>query len=158
IANTSFQVLLPSVGNPATPLALGATLLVIYRIPAGAGGSNIPLNAIVIYDGDYAQTNTQLTMTQRIQGFYDSTTSPVSRLTHNEGVGKNNKFQTVYLGSGTNSLRALPSLYGNKMPAFPGYYGTWDNPTWTFTNPAGNNPGVLEDANSATTQVVPSPS
>ena len=75
IANGSFEVRLPSVGN-STPLTLGATLVVIYRIPSGAGGPNIPLNSIVIYDGDYAQANAQLTMTQQLQGFYDAAAQP----------------------------------------------------------------------------------
>ena len=158
VANGSFEVWLPSVGN-ATPLTLGATLVVIYRVLSGAGGPNIPLNAIVIYDGDYAQGNAQLTMTQQLQGFYDAAQNPVSRLTHIVGSGQSNKFQTVYLSSGTNSFVPLPFLYGNGQPAFPGYYGMWDNPTWTFTNAnTTTNPGVLEDASNATTQVVPSPS
>lgn len=157
IANGSFEVRLPSVGN-ATPLTLGATLVIIYRILTGAGGPTIPLNAIVIYDGDYAQGNAQLTMTQQLQGFYDADLSPVSRLTHIVGSGQSNKFQTVYLSSGTHPFVALPFLYGNGLPAFPGWYGNWDTTTWTFTNPSTNplNPGVLEDDSNATTQVVPS--
>ena len=66
----------PSAGN-STPLALGATLVIIYRIPTGANGPNIPLNSIVIYDGDYSQTNSQLIMTQSLQGFYDADQNPV---------------------------------------------------------------------------------
>jgi Bacterial Ig-like domain (group 3) len=155
IANGRFEVRLPSVGN-STPITMGATLVVIYRILSGAGGPTIPLNSIVIYDGDYGQSNAQ-TMTQQLQGFYDADANPVSRLTHIVGSGQSNKFQTVYLGSGANSLLPLPSLYGNKLPPFPGWYGKWDNPTWTFTNASMKNPGVLEDASSATTQVVPSP-
>jgi hypothetical protein len=153
IANTSFEVRLPSAGN-ATPLTLGATLVVIYRIPAGAGGPNIPLNSIVIYDGDYSQSVSQLTMTQQLQGFYDAAHNPVSRLTHIVGSGQSNKFQTVYLSSGTNSFVKLPLLYGNKLPAFPGWYGTWDNPTWTFNSAS----PIAEDSSYATTQVVPSSS
>jgi len=154
-ANTSFEVRLPSIGN-STPLTLGATLVVIYRILSGAGGPNIPLNSIVIYDGDYSQGSAQLIMTQQLQGFYDAAQNPVSRLTHIVGDGKSNKFQTVYLSSGTNSLVALPSLYGNRLPPFPGYYGTWDNPTWTF--PSASTPANPISAGSslATTQVVPS--
>jgi Bacterial Ig-like domain (group 3)/Putative Ig domain len=163
VANGSFEVRLPSVGN-ATPLTLGATLVVIYRLPSGAGGPNIPLNSIVIYDGDYAQGSAQLTMTQQLQGFYDADHNPVSRLTHIVGNGKSNKFQTVYLGSGKDPLVPptfvpLPSLYGKQLPPFPGYYVTWDNPTWTFTS-ASQNPSnpVTEDSIYATTQVVPSTS
>jgi len=150
-ANTSFEVRLPSAGN-ATPLTLGATLVVIYRIPAGAGGPNIPLNSIVIYDGDYSQGVSQLTMTQQLQGFYDAAHNPISRLTHIVGSGQSNKFQTVYLSSGTNAFVKLPFLYGNKLPAFPGWYGTWDNPTWTFNSAS----PITEDSSYATTQVVPS--
>ena len=152
-ANTSFEVRLPSIGN-STPLTLGATLVVIYRIPSGAGGPSIPLNSIVIYDGDYSQSVSQLTMTQQLQGFYDAAHNPVSRLTHIVGSGQSNKFQTVYLSSGTNSFVKLPLLYGNKLPAFPGWYGTWDNPTWTFNSAS----PITEDSSVATTQVVPSTS
>jgi hypothetical protein len=90
-------------------------------------------------------------MTQQLQGFYDADHNTVSRLTHIVGSGQSNKFQTVYLGSG-NPLVKLPSPYGNKLPAFPGWYGTWDNPTWTF--PSGS--PLAPDSSIATTQVVPS--
>src|SRR4029077_17816453 len=40
-----------------------------------------------------------------------------------------------------------------KLPAFPGWYGSWDNPTWTFNS--GNNPIKLKDGE-PTTKVVPS--
>lgn len=155
-ANGSFEVRIPSVGN-STPLTLGATLIVIYRIPVGTGGPQVPLNSIVIYDGDYSQSGSQLTMTQQLQGFYDADHNTISRLTHIVGGGQSNKDQTVYLGSGANNPVALPFLYGNKLPAFPGWYGMWDNPTWTFNSQSQNpaNP-ILEDSSSATTRVVPS--
>lgn len=155
LANGSFEVRLPSSGN-ATPLTLGATLVIIYRIPAGANGPNVPLNSIVIYDGDYGQSSSQLTMTQQLQGFYQADHNPVSKLTQIVGSGQSNKFQTVYLGSGANQPVALPFPYGNRLPAFPGWYGTWDNPTWTFSS-ASTNP-IKEDSSFATTQVVPSSS
>lgn len=150
-ANGFFEVRLPSAGEP-TPFTLGATLVVIYRILSGAGGPNIPLNSIVIYDGDYAAAKPQLTMTQQLQGFYDAAHNPVSRLTHIVGNGDDDSYETVYLNS-----KALPSLYGRFLPPFPGYYRNWDNPTWTFTS-ASQNPAnpVMEDSSSATTQVVPS--
>ena len=120
--NGNFEIRLPG-GDDSTPFTLGATLVVIYRLPTGAGGPQIPLNSIVIYDGDYAQSNVQLTMTQKLQGFYDADHNPVSRLTHIVGNGQSNKFQNVYLSSGTNSLVKLPLPYGNRLPAFPGWYG-----------------------------------
>ncbi len=156
-ANGIFEVRLPSVG-PSSPLTLGATLVVIYRIPTGVGGPNIPLNSIVIYEGDYAPGNTQLTMTQQLQVF-DAANNPVSRLTHIVGGGEINKFETVYLSSGANPLTALPSLYSRFLPPFPGYYGNWDNPTWTFTSSSQNpaNP-ITEHSSLATTMVTPASS
>jgi hypothetical protein len=154
LANGTYEVRLPSIGN-STPITLGATLVVIYRLPAGAGGPTAPLKAVVIYDGDYSQNNAQLTMTQPMKGFYDADQGTVTRLTHIVGGGQSNKFQTVYLGGGANAPVALPTLYP-KLPAFPGWYGTWDNPTWTLPGP-GNPPNpIMADFSSATTKVVPS--
>src|SRR6266481_315147 len=126
LANGTYEVLLPSTSS-TTPITLGATLVIIYRVLS----PNVPLNAIVIYDGDYAPGNTLLTMTQTIQGFYQAAQNPVSRLTHIVGQGKSKKMESVYL----NNLNVpLPSLYPGQPP-FPGFYGAWDNPTWTFSNP-----------------------
>lgn len=145
-ANGAYEVYLPSVRN-STPLTLGATLVLIYRILS----PTVPLNSIVIYDGAYAPTTSSLTMKQTMQGFYDAASSPVARITQIVGQGKPSKVETVYLNNTT-----LPSLYGIE-PAFPGYYGSWDNPTWTF-NPTESyvrvpNP-ILAGAASATTDVV----
>src|ERR1700674_1430380 len=142
----TYKVRLPSNGD-GTPITLGATLVIIYRVLS----PNVLLNSIVIYDGDFAPGNA-LTMTQKVQGFYQAANSPVSRLTHIVSQGDDDEYQTVYL----NNTR-LPSLYGGGQPAFPGYYGSWDNPTWTFPDPnypAIGNPVTAGDA-SATTQGVP---
>jgi hypothetical protein len=159
LANNVYQVMLP--GTPSTtPIALGATLVIIYRILA----PNVPLSSIVIYDGDFAPSNTSLatlTTTQTLQGFYDAETDPgehsnavlQSRLTHIVGNGKSKKSEFVYLNNP--QLNApLPSLYPGQPP-FPGWYGSWDNPTWTFSGKA--NP-VAEHSGSATTVVVPASS
>jgi hypothetical protein len=147
LANQTYEVLLPSTSS-TTPITLGATLVIIYRVLS----PNVPLNAIVIYDGDYAPGNTQLTMKQTMQGFYQAAQNPVSRLTHIVGQGKSKKMELVYL----NNLNSpLASTYPGQPP-FPGFYGTWDNPTWTFSNPQ-TNPIHAGDA-SATTEVVPSSS
>ena len=151
LANSTYEVTLPSSGNN-TPLTLGASLVIIYRILS----PNVPLNSIVIYDGAYGQTSGALNMQQTMQGFYDAAHNPVSRLTHIVASGQSNKYQNVSL-NGT----VLPSLYGHNAPAFPGYYGTWDNPTWTFdpnkTYVNVVNP-VLEDSDHVTTMVAPTPS
>ncbi|HYM07726.1 MAG TPA: LamG-like jellyroll fold domain-containing protein [Terriglobales bacterium] len=150
-ANGTYEVRLPNVGNN-TPLTLGATLVLIYR----EFDPTVPLNAIVFYDGAFNPGGNLLTMTQTIQGFYDAANIPVSRITHIVADGKINKFQAVKLDGVT-----LPSLYGNAEPPFPGYYGPWDNPTWTFPSLGilanFKNPIIAGDA-SAETQVVPSAS
>jgi len=147
LANGQFEVRLPSVG-PSSPLTLGASLVIIYRILS----PNVPLNSIVIYDGAYGQSNVSLNMTQTVQGFYDANHNPVAKLTLIAGAGKSKESQSVSL----NSI-VLPSHSGHGLPPFPGYYGSWDNPTWTFGNP--NYPEianpVLEDSANATVQVVP---
>ena len=142
LANGVFQVTLPSKVN-STPFTLGATLVVIYRVLS----PNISLNSIVIYDGASSLT-TPLT----VQGFYDAATqNPVSRLTYIVGSGESTKQETVYLNKDS-----LPSPY-KPLPAFPGFYGQWDNTTWTFPSPYSPNP-VGGGSASATTEVTPSSS
>ena len=177
--NQTYQIKLPSSSSGSPPITLGATLVIIYRVLS----KDVPLNSIVIYDGAYGQSTanvpSSLIMLQKVQGFYDAAASPVNRLTHIVGSGQNNKFQTVYFSSDPSNPIALPSLYGSGQPAFPGWYGNWDNPTYTFgdtnypypTNLVGPNSSgapyptlnlaanpIQEDAASATTQVVPSTS
>jgi hypothetical protein len=154
-ANGSFEVRLPSTNN-GQPFALGATLVIIYRIPAGAGGPNIPLNSILIFDGAYPQNNLQPTMTQPMPGTYgpiDTDANTITRLTHIVGSGASNKSEIVSLGPDANHLTKLSSPYGNSLPAFPGWYGNWDNTTWTFRS---NSP-LANDTTGAATQVAPAP-
>lgn len=150
LANGTYEVRIPSTSS-TTPITLGATLVIIYRVLS----PNVPLNSIVIYHGDYAPGGTLLTLSQTMQGFYDAATNPVSRLTHIVGQGKSKKLESVSL-NGTN----LPSPYSG-APPFPGFYGTWDNTTWTFdpheTYVKVPNPVHAGDA-SATTVVTPNSS
>ncbi len=109
-------------GNTA-PKALGATLVIVYRVlnpPA-------PLNAVVLYDGSYAPSNAGLTTSQTIGGFYQPTLNPSAKITHIVGNGQPNKGETVSFQG-----NVLPSLYSHQPP-FPGIYGTWDNPTWVVS-------------------------
>ena len=148
LPNGEFEIRLPSLG-PQTPYTLGATLVIIYRVLS----PNVPLNSIVIYDGAFGQTTSALNMTQTVQGFYDAATKPVSKLTLIAAHGQSNKFETVYLDN-----VALPSNAGRNLPPFPGYYGLWDNPTWSLPDadsPKIGNP-VPAGAASATAEVVPS--
>src|SRR5262249_13578807 len=136
-------------GNTA-PNALGATLVIIYRVLSPP----TPLNGIVLYDGSYAPSNGALNTTQSIGGFYQPTLHPAAKMTQIVGNGQPNKGETVsFQGNG------LPSLYtgtfGANAPAFPGVYGKWDNPTWTvgqYVN--GSVPGF---DTSETTMISPAP-
>ena len=123
-ANGSYEVRLPSSGS-TTPITLGATLVIIYRVLDQA----VPPNMVTIFDGSFAPGNTLLTMTQTIGPFYDATHDDkvrVSRVTQIVGSGHSNKFETAFLNG-----VALPPLYASGQP-FPGYYGGFDNTTWTF--------------------------
>ncbi|HEY6274130.1 MAG TPA: Ig-like domain repeat protein [Terriglobales bacterium] len=154
LANGTFEVRLPSVGNPSAPFTLGATLVYVYRVVSPIAPA--PLNSIVIYEGAFAPTGNSLTMMQTLQ-FYDAGNDQpkgavISRLTHIAGSGQSNKYQVVYLNN-----QQLPSLYPNGEPPFPGYYGRWDNPTWTFPAQNLSNPVHAGDF-SAQTEVIPTPS
>ena len=66
IAGVTHQVSVPNFGGNSnqTPIALGASLMFIYRDPTK------PLNAIVIYDDGVTLGNAQRTLIQPIAGFY----------------------------------------------------------------------------------------
>lgn len=146
IANGSFPVRLAdsgSNGNTA-PNALGATLVIIYRVLSPA----VPLNAIVLYDGAYAPSNTAQNTSMTMGGFYQPAATPVAKLTHVVANGQTNKSELVYLN---NQSQPLPSLYGS-LPPFPGIYGSWDNPTWVLSQYG----YVSPNDTSETTLVMPS--
>jgi len=105
------------------PNALGATLVLIYRVLSPAA----PLNAVVIYDGSYAPSNGNPTLNDTIIGFYEPDANHKAKLTQIVANGQANKGQTVLFGA-----NPLNSLYGSNPP-FPGVYGAWDNPTWDVT-------------------------
>ena len=146
--NTSYTVRLADNGKSGNvPFTLGATLVIIYRLLVPTA----PLNAVILYDGAFAPSNTSQTTNQPLLGFYqagnDQAAPVASKITHIVGNGQSNKTQQVYLNNydGAGKLThstLLPSLYGTNPP-FPGKYnGTWDNPTWfpnTYaTTPSGS--------------------
>jgi len=122
--NISYQVRLPDSGSNGggVPLTLGATLVIIYRVL----DKNAPLNAITIYDGAYAPSNSGQTMSQSLNGFYEPTQPPgviSAKLTHIVGNGQSNKLEQVLF----NGNAISPA----NTAAFPGVYnGSWDNPTY----------------------------
>ena len=172
--NTTYQVSLPDTGKAGQPpFTEGATLVIIYRLLV----PTVPLNAVVIYDGAFAPSNTAQTTTQPLVGFFqagnDQSAPIASKITHIVANGQSNKVEQVYLnnydahGNLVHST-LLPSLYGTNPP-FPGHYnGSWDNPTWFPTSvtasqtlvypsnyPNTTTPAVLAGESSETTVVVP---
>jgi hypothetical protein len=153
----TYQVKLADSGSMGggAPLTLGATLVLIYRV----NSKLVPLNSIVIYDGAAAPGNSSSVMSQTMFGFYQSTViSPAVKITHIVGDGQSNKSQSVTL-NGQN----LPFPYLNHPNvAFPGIYnGSWDNPTWSSTDPAGSSTlipsaAVLGNVDQVVSTVVPS--
>ena len=127
LANPTVTVKIADSGSNGNtqPNALGATLVLIYRLLTPP----TPLNAIVLYDGSYAPSNAVSTMTQNIVGFYQPSGS-TAKITHIVANGQPNKLQTAYFGPNSGSLKPLPNLYSGFNTPFPGIYGAWDNPTW----------------------------
>jgi hypothetical protein len=113
------------------PNALGATLVIIYRVL----NPPTPLNAVVLYDGAYAPSNAAPNVSQMMVGFYQPNSPPTAKLTHIVANGQPNKGETVSFVSPSTGSHVLPSLYtaifGADAPPFPGLYGMWDNPTWS---------------------------
>ena len=154
--NTTYQVSLADNKNAGL---LGATLVIVYRVLS----PDVPLKAVVIYDGAYAPSNSALTTTQNLKGFFqpgDQSTS-VSKFTAIVANGQSNKNEQVFLNnydSKGNLLHStlLTSLYGTQPP-FPGHYNTsWDNPTWFpnayATTPAPNT--AVQSSDSSETIVI----
>ena len=73
------------VGNQA-PLASGASLVAIYREKNGPA----PFRSIVVYDGGYTMDQANDSMTQTLEGFYESSATPAARMTHIVGDGQAN--------------------------------------------------------------------
>ena len=160
VANGAVPVKIADSGSNGNtqPNALGATLVIVYRVLS----PHVPLTAVVLYDGSYAPSNGQPTMTQTLAGFYEpgipaAVNNPNAKLTHIVANGQANKGENLYFGANPNALNQLGSLYtatlGPNAPPFPGIYGAWDNPTWnvgTLVNGALNGFDTQE-----TTSVIP---
>jgi hypothetical protein len=108
-----------STGN-STPLALGASLVVVYRQPT------LPLSAIVIYDGGYTLDNSTGQMFQTLSGFYQPVGGAVGKLTHIVGSGQLNKSETLLFGTGADT--PAEAIATNPFRSFTG--DSWDNPTF----------------------------
>jgi hypothetical protein len=102
-------------GN-ASPSALGASLVVVYRDPS------LPLNAIVIYDGGYTMDQNHQSMSQSIRGFYEAATS-AAKITHIVGSAQSNKSERLL----------LPGLQPIYNPFTSALGPSWDSPTYNVS-------------------------
>ena len=111
-ANGLHPVGLPDLGTKkSTPRALGASLVVVYRDP------DLPLSALVIYDGSWVMDNSTHGMTQTIEGFYDPA-DVGGKMTFIVGNGQPNKSEILQVGQ---------NVFGSP---FAGNQGDdWDNVT-----------------------------
>jgi VCBS repeat-containing protein len=116
--NGPHQVQVPDSGSNGNglPLALGASLVVVYRT------SDLPLNAIVLYDGNYSLNNASPTMFQAIRGFYQPSPTATVKMTHIVGSGQANKSETLLFNGA-----AIP---GGSDPFSSSAGDSWDNPTF----------------------------
>src|SRR5215469_3901072 len=128
--NGSYQVRLADSGSNGggVPLTLGATLVLIYRVVSPA----IPLNAITLYEGSFAPSNSSQIMDLTMQGFYHAASSPgpVATITHIVGNGQPNKPEALSFNGTVLSASAFPGLLN----------GSWDSPTFDVSAlvPAGD--------------------
>ena len=122
---------LPDLGKKkSTPIALGASLVVIYKDP------NLPLSAFVIYDGSWVMDNSTGGMTQTIEGFYDPA-NVGGKMTFLVGSGQANKSEVLQVGQ---------SSFGSPFTGSLG--GSWDNVTVATD--------AIESQDSLVASVVPS--
>lgn len=136
--NGSYEVRVHDSGSngAGTPLAEGASLLVVYRTLTA------PLKSVVLYDGSWTMNNSTSYMSQTIQGFYqaDGSTPASGRLTHIVGDGQLNFTEALYFNT--------TKLSDNPFTGTAGY--SWDNTTY--------NVDVPDNASTITTLVIPNSS
>ena len=90
VANGTHSVQIPDSGSGnATPIGLGATLLLLFR------DTSKPLTAVVIFDGSATINNQNQTLTQSIEGHYEPADVPDARITYIGGAGQSNKNEMV---------------------------------------------------------------
>jgi hypothetical protein len=124
----SYEVQVPDSGPSGNqvPIALGASLVVIYR------DTSKPLNAVVLYDGGFTVDQSHDSMSQTIRGFYQAAgaSNITGRITHIVGSGQLNKLETLHL-PGTVNGTALTDIT-NPFRSFAGE--SWDNPTYDLNH------------------------
>jgi Bacterial Ig domain len=121
--NGPHVVQLPDAGSNGNgvPVALGASLVVVYRDP------RMPLKAVVLYDGSYTMNQTTDSMSQTIKGFYQAA-GTAGKMTHIVGSGQANKSERLLLPGLAPVLNPFTAALGN----------SWDSPTYDVSIGAGS--------------------
>ena len=137
--NGTYQVRVRDSGSNGntTPLAQGASLVVIYQV------ANAPLRSVVIYDGAYSMNNTTQNMFVTLRGFYQSSAAPGSmdgHLTHLVANGQANFTERLYFNGNPVADNPFISAQG----------ASWDN--YSVSVP------VPDNVDNVTTQVLPTTS
>ena len=118
IGDGTYVVQVPDSGptGNGVPVALGASLVVVYRDPRK------PFNAIVLYDGGLTIDNTNKTYGLTIKGFYQPRTT-AAKISYVVGSGQPNKSENLYFNGG--------DLVTNPFGANAG--ASWDTLTRSVT-------------------------
>ncbi|HTM32569.1 MAG TPA: hypothetical protein VL263_14760, partial [Vicinamibacterales bacterium] len=140
IVNGAHAIELPDSGpnGNQAPLALGASLFIVFRYPEGHALANV-LNSIVVYDDGLALNNSQRAFTQGIAGFYQPAATPNAKISYIVGSGQPDKGDAII----------LPGTNGTVMNPIAGTDGpSWDSLTYPLPNSlgattAGNPPQVF---------------
>ena len=115
IVNGPHAVQLPDGGGVT---ALGVSLVVLYR------DGNMPLSAIVLYNGGFTMDQSHESISQRIQGFYQPATT-AAKISYLMGSGQANKSERLTFNGVEIATNPFTALQGD----------SWDNPTFTVTSP-----------------------
>ena len=109
IVNGLHSVELPDSGPNGNqpPLALGASLFIVFRYPEGHPQANV-LNSIVVYDDGLSLNNSQPVFTQPMGGFYQPATQHNAKISYIVGSGQAAKGERIVL-PGQVRWRAQPS-------------------------------------------------
>jgi sugar lactone lactonase YvrE len=153
LSNATVNVRMPSGWVNESRHAIGATLLVVYRVlsnqrDSSTGQYGFPLKAVVIYDGSWAPPDSGMHMFQSLRGF-DSTPGPVSlTVVSNDSVNWNQQQPEYPMLSGdhvnvdvssvaaagmvvmSTPLNADPDGLLASWKAQQGYYDARDGVSW----------------------------
>ena len=112
------------------PIALGASLFIVFRFPEGHPQANV-LNSIVVYDDGLSLNNSQQLLVQPMRGHYKAAAVPNARISYIVGSGQADKGDAIVAPGG-----------GYVVNPFVGANGpAWD--TFTYPRPNTSDPAIV---------------